>query len=98
MKTRNPILPLDVHIPDPEAHVMPDGRLYVYGSYDARDDMYCSDFHRVASTDDLSSWTVHDIAFSGADVPWFGSKDRESDASARSPPSGKRGALSARQP
>ena len=62
MKTRNPILPLDVHIPDPEAHVMPDGRLYVYGSYDARDDMYCSDFHRVASTDDLSNWTVHDIA------------------------------------
>ena len=23
--TRNPILPLDMHIPDAEAHVMPDG-------------------------------------------------------------------------
>ena len=27
--TRNPILPLDVHVPDSEPHVMPDGKLYV---------------------------------------------------------------------
>ena len=32
--TRNPILPLDIHIPDSEAHVMPNGNLYIYGSYD----------------------------------------------------------------
>ena len=32
--TRNPILPPDIHIPDGEGHVMPDGRLYIYGSYD----------------------------------------------------------------
>ncbi len=39
---RNPILPLDVHIPDSEAHMMPDGKLYLYGSYDDREDTYCS--------------------------------------------------------
>ena len=27
---RNPILPLEFHIPDSEAHVMPDGKLYLY--------------------------------------------------------------------
>jgi len=31
---RNPVLPPYLHIPDPEAHVMPDGRVYVYGSWD----------------------------------------------------------------
>lgn len=27
--TRNPILPLEYHIPDSEGHVMPDGKLYI---------------------------------------------------------------------
>ena len=27
---RNPILPLEYHVPDSEGHVMPDGKLYVY--------------------------------------------------------------------
>ena len=31
---RNPVLPPDLHIPDPEAHVIPDGRVYVYGSWE----------------------------------------------------------------
>ena len=50
---RNPLLPLDIHIPDAEARVMPDGRLYLYGSLDERDDRYCSGRYRVASTADL---------------------------------------------
>ena len=37
--SRNPILPPDIHIPDSEAHVMPDGRLCLYGSFDSRDDV-----------------------------------------------------------
>lgn len=44
---RNPILPLEFHIPDSEAHVMPDGKLYLYGSFDDREDVYCSDRYRV---------------------------------------------------
>lgn len=32
--TRNPILPLEFHVPDSEGHVMSDGRLYLYGSFD----------------------------------------------------------------
>lgn len=33
---RNPVLPPGLAIPDPEARVMPDGRVYVYGSWDQR--------------------------------------------------------------
>lgn len=71
--TRNPILPLNQHIPDPEAHVMPDGRLYVYGSYDALDMTYCSQKYQVVSTVDMKHWTIHeDAAFEAQDVPWMG--------------------------
>jgi len=72
---RNPILPLDVHIPDSEAHVMPDGRLYIYGSFDNRDDAYCSDVYRVVSTPDMEHWTVHDTALRGRDIPWVNNPD-----------------------
>ena len=41
--TRNPVLPLEYHIPDSEGHVMPDGSLYIYGSFDDREDVYCSE-------------------------------------------------------
>ena len=67
----NPILPLAHHIPDGEAHVFSDGRLYIYGSYDDLPNAWCSTQYRVASTADLRTWTVHDIAFEGAQVPWY---------------------------
>lgn len=38
--TRNPILPLDMHVPDGEAHVMPDGEIHIYGSFDKRSDVF----------------------------------------------------------
>ena len=75
---RNPVLPLTVHVADPEAHVMSDGRLYVYGSSDERDDVYCSDRYRVASTSDLSDWTVHETSFRGPLVNWFSKRDGKS--------------------
>ena len=68
---RNPILPLSVHVPDSEAHVMPDGKLYIYGSYDLLEDVYCSEEYHVVSTPDMMHWTVHDTALEGKDVPWF---------------------------
>ena len=56
----NPMLPLDVFVPDGEAHVMPDGRLYIYGSLDERDgNEYCSNRYRVFSTADMATWTDH---------------------------------------
>ena len=72
---RNPILPLEHHVPDSEAHVMPDGKLYIYGSYDDREDVYCSEKYHVVSTPDLEHWTVHGVSFAGGDVPWFGDPD-----------------------
>lgn len=69
--TRNPILPLDIHIPDGEAHVMPDGKLYIYGSFDDMGEAYCSEKYHVVSTSDMEHWTIHDCSFNGKDVPWF---------------------------
>ena len=73
----NPILPRQFFVPDGEAHVMPDGRLYLYGSLDiSGNDAYCSKEHRVFSTDNpkLERWIDHGTAFcnTAADsrVPW----------------------------
>ncbi|MBO5656938.1 MAG: xylosidase, partial [Agathobacter sp.] len=68
---RNPILPLEHHVPDGEAHVMPDGRLYIYGSYDDREDLYCSEKYHVISTGDMECWNIHPVALKGQSVPWF---------------------------
>ena len=57
---RNPILPLEYHILDSEGHVMPDGKLYIYGSYDDREDVYCSEKYYVVSTPDMEHWTISD--------------------------------------
>ncbi len=68
---RNPILPLEHHVPDAEAHVMPDGRLYLYGSYDNLSDVFCSEQYHVISTSDMKAWQIHEVAFEGVNVPWF---------------------------
>lgn len=73
--SHNPILPLDIHVPDSEGHVMPDGRLYIYGSYDLLEDVYCSEEYHVVSTPDMEHWTIHDTSLEGKDVPWFNDPD-----------------------
>lgn len=72
---RNPILPLEHHIPDSEGHVMPDGKLYIYGSFDDREDVYCSDKYLVISTPDMENWTIHDVSLTGQQVSWFNNPD-----------------------
>lgn len=63
----NPLLVRKFFIPDPEAHKMPDGRLYVYGSYDLPEqkDSFCSRQYRVFSCGDdkLEKWVDHGISF-----------------------------------
>lgn len=67
----NPVLPREHFVPDGEARAMPDGRLYVYGSYDISGrNAYCSDVLHVFSTDDLIHWTDHGVCFRASDVPW----------------------------
>lgn len=62
----NPILPLDTFVADAEAHVMPDGRLYLYGSWDiAGSNTYCSTVHHVFSTDNMIDFTDHGVVFEG---------------------------------
>lgn len=57
---------------------MPDGKLYIYGSYDDGKHEYCSSEYYVVSTPDMRSWTVHDCAFRGRDVSW--AKDPDAPA------------------
>ncbi len=73
--TRNPILPLEYHVPDGEAHVMPDGRLYLYGSFDDQENDWCSEKYHVVSTADMENWTIHEMALNGKDIPWLNNPD-----------------------
>lgn len=74
---RNPLLPVHLHIPDGEAHVMPDGRVYVYGSWDQyEDDTYCSKEYRVISSANMVDWVDHGISFDSSQVDWFFDKNK----------------------
>lgn len=71
----NPLLPDEYFIPDVEARVMPDKRLYLYGSIDVsgRGD-YCGHLHYCFSTSDMENWTEHGIIFRNdktfQGIPW----------------------------
>ena len=73
----NPLLPRNHHIADAELRVMPDGRLYMYGSYDQPGFWtYCSHIYHVFSTDDplMREWTDHGVSFVNTKdqpgIPW----------------------------
>lgn len=68
-------LPLSVNIADGEAHRMPDGRVYLYGSLDKSAGHWCSDEYVVISSEDLIHWEVSETSFSTANVPWAGKTD-----------------------
>jgi arabinoxylan arabinofuranohydrolase len=60
----NPILPIQHFVPDAEARLWQDGRLYLYGSYDISGrTSYCSWEYRVFSSDDLLHWQDHGQSF-----------------------------------
>ena len=54
---------------------MPDGKLYVYGSFDDREDVYCSEKYHVVSTEDMEHWTIHEESLNGNQIPWFNDPD-----------------------
>ena len=67
----NPILPNDIFVPDVEAHVWEDGRIYLYGSFDLQGKRtYCSDRYHVYSSDNMIDWTDHGVSFTLADTDW----------------------------
>jgi len=70
----NPILPISYCIPDGEAHVMPDGSVYLYGSLDKGREGFCSGQYLVASSSDMKNWTVtEEPSFTAQNVPWAAS-------------------------
>jgi hypothetical protein len=68
----NPFLDNYHYVPDAEAHVWEDGRLYIYGSYDLRGEAsYCSPQYHVFSTNDLVNWTDHGVNLDAHQIPWM---------------------------
>lgn len=60
----NPILPLKEHVPDVEAKVFSDGRIYLYGSYDLTGNTeYCSQEYYVFSSEDFLHFERSGLAF-----------------------------------
>lgn len=59
----NPISPPGLYIADPEARVMPDGRVYIYGSLDEPGNTWCSHHYDVLSSTDLVHWNVEQTSF-----------------------------------
>jgi hypothetical protein len=74
-KGRNPVLDIGVHIADPEAHIMPDGRVYVYGSLDTKAEEFSSDRYRVYSSANMREWTDHGESFRAEQVLWTDAED-----------------------
>ncbi|MBP2655641.1 MAG: xylosidase [Firmicutes bacterium] len=72
---RNPVLPADLYIPDAEAHVMPDGKVYVYGSWDQEEDIFCSKEYRVFSSANMVDWVDHGVSFDASKVAWVFDKN-----------------------
>jgi len=67
----NPILPNNHYVPDAEARVWADGKMYLYGSYDiCKHDFYCSDKYHVFSSSDLTNWIDHGVSFTAESIPW----------------------------
>lgn len=72
----NPILAENIFVPDAEAHVWEDGRIYIYGSFDIQGRRaYCSDEYHVYSSDNMVDWTDHGVSFSLKDIDWIDDKD-----------------------
>ena len=68
---KNPLLNSNIFVPDGEAHVWDDGRIYVYGSWDNVGIMeYCSDKYHVFSSDNMTTWVDHGVAFTTEQMEW----------------------------
>ncbi|PGH39157.1 MAG: hypothetical protein CRN43_10845 [Candidatus Nephrothrix sp. EaCA] len=59
----NPLCPPGVYIADPEVRVMPNGRIYLYGSRDEPGHAWCSRSYNILSTSDLVTWNIDQTSF-----------------------------------
>ena len=74
-KMKNPTLYSDIFVPDVEAHVWNDGRIYLYGSFDIQGRKgYCSNRHHVYSSNDMVNWQDHGICFTTEQIDWHYTK------------------------
>ncbi len=67
-KQRNPLFK-GTFIPDVEAHVFSDGKVYFYGSKDVAPDVWCSGEYEVFSSEDLQTINGHGTSFSLDKLP-----------------------------
>ena len=69
---QNPLLSENAFVPDAEAHVWADGKIYIYGSLDIRGKRYyCSSKYHVFSSEDMIHWQDHGVSFKSSDISWF---------------------------
>lgn len=80
-RAQNPLLPPQWHIPDAEAHAMPDGKLYLYGSCDKNTGNFCSTEYYVASTADLLEWDIDGPSFDVSEAGWANGSQKRSSLS-----------------
>ncbi len=69
----NPILPLKDHVPDVEAKVFSDGKVYLYGSFDLTGNTeYCSQDYYVFSSVDFLHFEKSELALTtrGGEIPF----------------------------
>lgn len=67
----NLVLSSHTYIPDVEAPVMPDKRIYIYGSNDnSGDTKFCSTEYRNYSSKDLIHWRDHGIIFDSVEAKY----------------------------
>ena len=52
---------------------MPDGKLYLYGSFDDGKHIYWRSRYHVGSTPDMEHWTIHDCSLTAAGSHGHGS-------------------------
>ena len=67
-RSLNPISPPGLYIADPAVRVMPDGKVYLYGSRDEPGNAYCSHSYNILSTSDLVHWNVDQTSFATSGI------------------------------
>ena len=62
-----------IYIADPEAHVI-DGKIYVFGSLDGKEGVFCSEKYIFISSEDMETWETEGVSFEMTEANSAGTK------------------------